>query len=105
MAGCERAEPVGLLLDSRDDARMLVTEVGEHQLRAEVQVAAAVGIDDVAPGAADEGRHVARPLHRPGMKDQFVEIHGVLGQGRLSQVEAATIARAPISHLLVARGA
>ena len=81
MAGCERAEPVGLLLDSRDDARMLVAEVGEDQLRAEVQVAAAVGIDDVATGAANEGQHVARPLHRPRMKDQLVEIHGVLRQG------------------------
>jgi hypothetical protein len=82
MAGRERAELVGLLLDSRDDARVLVTEVGEHQLRAEVQVAAAVRIDDVVDGGANECEHVARPLHRPRMKDQFVEIHGVLRQGR-----------------------
>ena len=85
MAGCERAEPVGLLLDSGDDARMLVTEVGEDQLRAEVQVAAAVGIDDVAAGAANEGQHVARALHRPRMKDQLVEILGVLRSGRRPQ--------------------
>jgi hypothetical protein len=74
-------QSVGLLLDSRDDARMLVAEVCEDQLRAEVQVAAAVGIDDVATGAANEGLHIARPLHRPRMKDQLVEIHGVLGHG------------------------
>ena len=83
MARCERAELVGLLLDSGDDARMLMTEVGEHQLRAEVQVAAAVGVDDVAAGAANEGQHVARPLHCPWVEDQLVEIHGVLGQGQL----------------------
>ena len=82
MTGCERAELVGLLLDRGDDARMLVTEVGEDQLRTEVQVAAAVGIDDVATGAAYEGQHVARPLHRPGMKDQLVEIHCPLPQVR-----------------------
>jgi len=29
MAGCERAELVGLLLDSRDDARVLAAEVCE----------------------------------------------------------------------------
>ena len=75
MAGCERAEPIGLLLDGGNDAGMLVTEVGEDQLRAEVQVAAAVGIDDVASGAADEVQDVARPLHRPRMKNQLVEIH------------------------------
>ncbi len=85
MAGCERAEPVGLLLDGADDARVLVAEVGEDQLRAEVQVAATVRIDDVAPGAANEGQHVARPLHHPRMKDQLVEIHGVLRQGRRPQ--------------------
>ena len=63
----ERAQLIGLLLDRGDDARMLVTEVGEDQLRAEVQVAPAVGIDDMAT-AANEGQHVARPLHRPRMK-------------------------------------
>ena len=47
----ERAQLIGLL-DRGDDARMLVTEVGEDQLRAEVQVAPAVGIDDMATGAA-----------------------------------------------------
>ena len=85
MAGCERAELVGLLLNSGDNARMLVTEVGENQLRAEVQVATAVGIDDVATGAANEGQHVPRPLHHPRMKDQLVELHGVLRQGRWPQ--------------------
>jgi len=85
MAGCERAEPIGLLLDSGDDAWMLVTEVGEDQLRAEVQVAAAVGIDDVATGATTQGQHVARALHRPGMKDQLVQILGVLVHGRRPQ--------------------
>jgi hypothetical protein len=49
----ERAELVGLLLDRGDDPRMLVSEVGEDQLRAEVQVAASVGVDEVATGAAD----------------------------------------------------
>ena len=33
------AEVGGLLLDRRDDARVLVAEVGEDQLRAEVEVA------------------------------------------------------------------
>ena len=70
---------------SGDNARMLVTEVGEDQLRAEVQVAAAVGIDDVATGAANQGQHVARPLHRLRMKDELVEIYGVLRQGRRPQ--------------------
>lgn len=65
--------------------RVLVTEVGEDQLRAEVQVVTAVGVDDVATGAVDEGEHVARPLHGPRMEDQLVEIHGVLRQGRRPQ--------------------
>ena len=51
---------------------MLVAEVGERQLRAEVQVAPAVGIGDVAAEAADEGPDGARPLHRPRTKDQLV---------------------------------
>jgi hypothetical protein len=85
MAGGECAEQIGLLLDSRDDPRMLVAQICEDQLGAEVQVTAAVGIDDVATGAANEGADVARTLHCPGMKDQLVAIHGDLGQGRLPQ--------------------
>ena len=82
---CERAQLIGLLLDRGDDARMLVTQVREDQLRAEVQVAPAVGIDDMATGAANEGQDVARPLHRPRMEDQLVQIHGLLRQGRTPQ--------------------
>jgi hypothetical protein len=48
VAGGERAQAVSLLLDRSDDARVLVTEVGEHQLRTEVQVAPSVDVDDVA---------------------------------------------------------
>ena len=69
MARRERAELVGLLLDGGDDARMLMTEVGEDQLRAEVQISPAVGIDDVATGAADEGRNLSWPLRHPGVED------------------------------------
>jgi hypothetical protein len=85
MAEGECAELIGLLLDSRDDPRMLVAEICEDQLGAEVQVTAAVGIDDVATGVANEGADVARTLHRPGMKDQLVAIHGDLRQGSLPQ--------------------
>jgi hypothetical protein len=49
MGGCERTEAVGLFLDGRNDARMLVTEVREDQLRAEVRVAPAVGVDGWLP--------------------------------------------------------
>ena len=37
------------------------------------------------PEPPNEGRHVARPLHRPRMKVQLVEIHGVVRQGRCPQ--------------------
>ena len=69
MARCERAELIGLLLDSGDDARVLVAEVGEDQLRAEIQVAATIGIDDVATGATNEGQNVARPLHTAQLRE------------------------------------
>jgi hypothetical protein len=75
MGGCKRTKAVGLFLDRCDDTRVLVTEVREDQLRAEVEVSPAVGVDHVAAGAADKGRDVARPLHRPGMEDQLVKMH------------------------------
>ena len=75
MGGCKRTKAVGLFLDGRNDARVLVAEVREDQLRAEVHVRPAVGVDYVAAGAPDEGRDAARPLLRPRMEDQFVEIH------------------------------
>jgi hypothetical protein len=75
MARGQGAQPVGLFLDRRDDARMLVTEAGEDQLRAEVQKAPAVGVDDVAALTADDRPHSARTLHRPRVEDQVVEIH------------------------------
>jgi len=46
---------------------------------------AAVVVDDVATGAANERPDVARTLHGPLMKDQLVEIHVVLRQGRRPQ--------------------
>jgi hypothetical protein len=67
-----------LRLDGRNDARMLVAKIGEHQLRAEVEVAPTVGINQVAPRAGDEGRDGPRPLRHPGMKYEFVEIHDIL---------------------------
>src|SRR5688500_19507063 len=41
--------------------------------------------DDVATGATTQGQYVARALHRPGMKDQLVEILGILVHGRRPQ--------------------
>ena len=93
VARCEGAQPVSLLLDRGDDARMLVTEVGEHQLRAEVQVAPPVDVDDVAPGAADQPQHLARPLDSPGMEDQIVEIHDIT----LAPSGALTRCRVPLN--------
>jgi hypothetical protein len=75
MGGCKRTKAVRLVLDGRDDARVLVTEVREDKLRAEVEVAAAVGVGYVATEAADERPDVAWPLRRPGMEDEFVEIY------------------------------
>jgi hypothetical protein len=80
MAGGQRAQPVCLFLDSRDDAWVLVTEVGEDQLGAEVQETSAVDVDDMATRAADEGRDGARPLHGPGVEDQLIEIHVALSR-------------------------
>ena len=57
MGGGERTEALGLFLDGREDARVLVTEVREDELRAEV--APATGLDYVAAVAADKGRDVA----------------------------------------------
>src|SRR5215207_10604939 len=57
---------------------MLVAKIGEHQLRAEVEVAPTVGINQVAPRAGDEGRDGPWPLRHPGMKYEFVEIHDIL---------------------------
>ena len=75
MAGRQRAQPVRLLPDRRHDARVLVTQVGEDQLGREVQVAATVGVVDVAARAAHEGGDGARPLHRPGVEHQLVQVH------------------------------
>jgi hypothetical protein len=73
----ERAEPVRLLLDGRHDPRVLVAEVGEDQLRAEVEVGAALVVDQVAADATHERRHRAWALHCPGVEDQLVEVHAL----------------------------
>ena len=65
--------------------RMLVAEVGEHQLRAEVEVAPTVVVNEIATRAPDEGRDGTRPLHHPGMKNKFVEIHGILRFAKISR--------------------
>ena len=49
--GRDRAEVRGLLLDRRDDARVLVAEVGEDQLGAEVEVALVVASQTWLPSA------------------------------------------------------
>jgi hypothetical protein len=74
-----------LRLNGGNDARMLVAEVGEHQLRAEVEVAPTVGVDQVATRTSNEGRDIARPLHHPGMKNEFVEIHDILRFAKISR--------------------
>lgn len=98
LAGCERAELVGLLLDSRDDARVLVTEVGEDQLRAEVQVAAAVAIDDVATGSRQRrsGRRAALAPstdERPARRDPWRPPSGPSAPGLDDRERGAPSAR------------
>ncbi len=74
VAGGEGAETVGLVLDRLDDARVLVAQVGEDQLRAEVQVATTVGVDRWLPAPPTKvGR--CGSLNGPGVEDQVVELH------------------------------
>ena len=62
-------EPAGLLLDRRDDLRVLVADVDVDQLRGEVEVAVAVVVPDVAAlGAGHDHRRDER-LRGPGVED------------------------------------
>ncbi len=65
----DRAQPVGLLLDRGDHARVLVADVGEDQLRGEVEVAAVLVVPHV--GAAGRGDHHRGDLGLggPGVED------------------------------------
>ena len=73
----ERAQAVGLLLDRGDHLRMLVPDVREHQLRAEIEVSPSGVIDEEAALASDERRDVSRSLRYPGVKDQLIQLRRV----------------------------
>jgi hypothetical protein len=70
----DRAEPLGLLLDRRDDLRMLVPDVGVDELRREVEIALAVVVPEVAALGARDRDRVDRVLHRPRVEDVLLRI-------------------------------
>ena len=70
----DRAELVRLLLDRRDDLRVLVPDVEIHELRGEVEVALAVVVPEVAPFRAGNRDRVDRVLHRPGVEDELLRV-------------------------------
>ena len=65
----DRAELVGLLLDRRDELRVLVADRDVDELRGEVEVAVAVVVPEVAALGAGDRDRVERVLHRPGVED------------------------------------
>ena len=70
----DRAEPVGLLLDRRDDLRVLVTDVDVDELGREVEVALPVVVPEVpALGTRDRDR-VDRVLGGPRVEDVLLGI-------------------------------
>ena len=70
----DRAELLRLLLDRRDDLRVLVSDGDIDELRGEVQVALAVVIPEVTPFAAGDRDRIEGILYRPGMKDVLLRV-------------------------------
>ena len=72
----------GLLGDGRDDLRMLVADVGEHQLPGEVQQLGALTVPDVGALGGDDRHRLDLGLRRPGVEDVLaVEFVGAGGFG------------------------
>ena len=70
----DRAELVRLLLDRRDDLRMLVTDVDVDELRREIEVALAVVVPEVAALGSRDRDRVDRVLHRPRVEDVVLRV-------------------------------
>ena len=70
----DRAELVCLLLDRRDEPRMLVADRDVDELRGEVEVALALVVPEIAPFRAGDGDRVERVLHRPGVEDVLLRV-------------------------------
>ena len=70
----DRAELVGLLLDRRDDLRVLVPDVDVDELRREVEVALAVVVPEVAALGAGDRDRVDRVLRRPRVEDVLLRV-------------------------------
>src|SRR5215213_9606245 len=65
----DRAEPVGLLLDRRDDLRVLVADRDVDELRREVEIAVALVVPEMPALGAGHGQGIDLPLHRPRVED------------------------------------
>ena len=68
----DRRQLVGLLLDRRDDLRMLVADVDVDELRGEVEVALPVVVPERAAFRPGDRDRVDRVLHRPGVEDELL---------------------------------
>jgi hypothetical protein len=66
------AEPVGLLLDRRDDLRMLVPDVEVDELGGEVEVALPVVVPEVAALTAGHRDRADLALDRPRVEQVFL---------------------------------
>ena len=70
----DRAQLVGLLLDRRDDLRVLVPDVDVDELRREVEVARSFVVPEVATLRAGDRDRVDRVLCRPRVEDVLLRV-------------------------------
>jgi hypothetical protein len=84
MGRCDGRQLLRLLHDRGDHLRMLMSEVGEHQLTGEVQVVVAVVVPHRAAGSAGQRNRLGSALCGPGMKHARGIEAGDLGVGKVA---------------------
>ena len=78
----DRAQLRGLFGNGRNDFRMLVADVGEHQLRGEVEIPVSLAVPDVGALGGHDRHRGDLGLRRPGVEDVFaVQLVGLGGLG------------------------
>ena len=70
----DRAQLVGLLLDRRDDLRVLVADADVDELRGEVEVALAVVVPEIPALCTRDRDRIDRALHRPRVENVLLRV-------------------------------
>ena len=91
----DRAQLACLLLDGRNDGRVLMADIRVDQLRRHVEQLSALAVPDVGAGGVDDRHRSERPLSLPGVEDvrtvEFVGTSPGLDLLRIDPISARAI--------------